>query len=197
LDNRCLDSYHKSFLNQTTLNLRKEKWSFLNREFTVLSVGSFDHFLTPPPSQLPTLFMDGPLQGTQHTPAIPPPPHSCMNASEFIINFWQLMVMSPIIRMSDISLNYLVLTENTNCGCPMKHFSLEIKNLGRQIGQINSGAFGVFSAKLSSPILVQWVPCPFFSLCNQYFYKKISKIFIWDWNLNLALRDLASAFLCP
>ena len=34
-DNRFLDSYHKSFLNQTTLDLRKEKWSFLNREFTV------------------------------------------------------------------------------------------------------------------------------------------------------------------
>ena len=31
---QLLDSVHKSFLNQTTLNLRKEKWSFLNREFT-------------------------------------------------------------------------------------------------------------------------------------------------------------------
>ena len=30
------DSLHKSFLNQTTLDLRKEKWTFLNREFTVL-----------------------------------------------------------------------------------------------------------------------------------------------------------------
>ena len=28
--------------------------------FLVLSVGNFDQFLTPPPSQLPTLFMDGP-----------------------------------------------------------------------------------------------------------------------------------------
>ena len=35
-DDQFLDSYHKSFLNQTTLDLRKEKWSFLNREFTVL-----------------------------------------------------------------------------------------------------------------------------------------------------------------
>ena len=34
-DNRFLDSLHKSFLNQTTLDLRKEKWTFLNREFTV------------------------------------------------------------------------------------------------------------------------------------------------------------------
>ena len=38
LDDRFLNSLlHKSFLNQTTLDLRKEKWSFLNREFTVLA----------------------------------------------------------------------------------------------------------------------------------------------------------------
>ena len=36
MEDRFLDSQHKSFLNQTTLNLRKEKWTFLNREFTVL-----------------------------------------------------------------------------------------------------------------------------------------------------------------
>ena len=35
-DDRFLDSLHKSFLNQTTLDLRKEKWTFLNQEFTVL-----------------------------------------------------------------------------------------------------------------------------------------------------------------
>jgi hypothetical protein len=34
-DNRFLDSVHKSFLNQTTLDSRKKKRSFLNREFTV------------------------------------------------------------------------------------------------------------------------------------------------------------------
>ena len=34
-DNQFFNSVHKSFLNQTTLDLRKEKWSFLNREFTV------------------------------------------------------------------------------------------------------------------------------------------------------------------
>ena len=34
-DDRFLNSLHKSFLNQTTLDLRKEKWTFLNREFTV------------------------------------------------------------------------------------------------------------------------------------------------------------------
>ena len=35
-DDRFLDSLHKSFLNQTTLDLRNGKWSFLNQEFTVL-----------------------------------------------------------------------------------------------------------------------------------------------------------------
>ncbi len=35
-DDRFLDSLHKSFLNQTTLYLRKEKWTFLNQEFTLL-----------------------------------------------------------------------------------------------------------------------------------------------------------------
>ena len=34
-DNRFLDSFHKYFFDQTTLKLRKEKWSFLNQEFTV------------------------------------------------------------------------------------------------------------------------------------------------------------------
>ena len=34
-DDRFLDSLNKYFLNQTTLDLRKEKWTFLNREFTV------------------------------------------------------------------------------------------------------------------------------------------------------------------
>ena len=37
------------------------------------------------------------------------------------------------------------------------HWSLELFGLGRQIVQISSGAFGVFSAKLSAQILVQWV----------------------------------------
>jgi hypothetical protein len=35
-DNRFLDSLYKSFLDQTTLDLSKEKWIFLNREFTVI-----------------------------------------------------------------------------------------------------------------------------------------------------------------
>ena len=46
--------------------------------------------------------------------------------------------------------------------------------LGRQFGQINFRAFGVFSANLSAPIFVLWVLCPCFSLFDHYFYKKIS-----------------------
>ena len=36
LDDWFLDSLHKYFLDQTTLDLRKENWTFLNLEFTVL-----------------------------------------------------------------------------------------------------------------------------------------------------------------
>ena len=36
-DDQFLDSLHKSFLNQTILDLRKEEWTFLNREFTVFT----------------------------------------------------------------------------------------------------------------------------------------------------------------
>jgi hypothetical protein len=48
--------------------------------------------------------------------------------------------------------------DDTDYGHPMKPFLIEIQKflgLGRQIGQINSGAFGVFSVELSAPILVQ------------------------------------------
>ena len=44
-DNWFLDSLHKSFLNQTTLDLRKEKWTFLNREFTVPLLWSWNIYL--------------------------------------------------------------------------------------------------------------------------------------------------------
>ena len=43
---------------------------------------------------------------------------------------------------------------------------------GRQIGPKILGAFWVFSAKLSAPILVQYSPC--FLIFNHYFYKKLS-----------------------
>ena len=36
LDNQFLDLLPRYFFNQTTLDLRKEKWTFLNQEFNVL-----------------------------------------------------------------------------------------------------------------------------------------------------------------
>jgi hypothetical protein len=100
-----------------------------------------------------------------------------MNGSEFNINFWQLMVMSPIIRMSAISLNYLALTKNTDCGRPIKPFLIKIQNLGRQIGQINSGAFGVFSAKLSASIFVKVRPMSIFSIMQPVFLQKTKPLY--------------------
>ena len=38
LEHQFLESVHKSFLNQTTLYSRKEKWSFLNRELIISSI---------------------------------------------------------------------------------------------------------------------------------------------------------------
>ena len=66
------------------------------------------------------------------------------------------------------------------------HQNPKLLGLGRQIGQINFGAFGVFSAKLSAPSLVQWVPCPCFPLFNQYFNKKLS-LYIHIPNIYLGL----------
>ena len=40
-DDRFLDSLHKFFLNQTTLNLRKKKWTLLNREFVVVKANYY------------------------------------------------------------------------------------------------------------------------------------------------------------
>ena len=84
------------------------------------------------------------------------------------------------------------------------HWNPKLLGLGRQIGQINSGAYGVFSAELSAPILVQSVPCPCFPLFNHYFYKKLT-LYIHIPNIYLGLgfefefglqriRDLA--FVC-
>ena len=78
----------------------------------------------------------------------------------------------------------------TKYGHPMKpffHWNSELLGLGRTIGQINSGAFEVFSADLSTPILVQWVPCPCFPLFNHYFYKKLSLYIIHIPNIYLGL----------
>ena len=75
------------------------------------------------------------------------------------------------------------------------HLNPELLGLGRQIGQIHSGAFAVFAVKLSAPIFVQWVPCPCFPLFNPYFYKKTkplyptSQLFIWEWDLNLGRKE--------
>ena len=51
--------------------------------------------------------------------------------------------------------------------------NLKLLSLGRQIRLKILGAFGVFWADLSPPILM-CVPCPCFPLINHYLYKKLS-----------------------
>ena len=66
---------------------------------------------------------------------------------------------------------------------PMKPFFIEIQNflgLGRQIGLINSGAFGVFLAELSASILVQCTavsPLPMFSIISPLFLQKTKPLY--------------------
>ena len=79
----------------------------------------------------------------------------------------------------------------------------KLLGFGRQIGLIFFEAFKVFSAKLSAPILVLWVPCPFFPLFNHYFYKKLS-LYSHIPNVYLGLgfqfgpqRITNIAFMCP
>ena len=58
------------------------------------------------------------------------------------------------------------------------HWNAELLGLGRQIGQINSGAFGVFSAELSPPILVHWVPNIYLGLGFEFGPQKIRNLAI-------------------
>ena len=89
--------------------------------------------------------------------------------------------------------------EITEYGRPTKHFFIEIQNFwawADKLGRKNAGAFGVFSAELSAPILVQW---PFFPKFNYYFYKKLSfSIHIPNIYLGLGFEfGPQRAFVCP
>ena len=90
-----------------------------------------------------------------------------------------------------LSLNFMTTEPNET----FIHWNPKLFGLGRQIGQINFGAFGVFLVDLTAPILVLWVPCPCFPLINHYFDKKLSiyisksQIFIWAWDLNLGRKE--------
>ena len=97
--------------------------------------------------------------------------------------YWNDMVWSPPICNQGMNQGLRKPNE------AFLHWNLLLLGLGRQIGQINSGAFGVFSAKISAPIFVQFCPC--FPLLNHYFYKKTKPLYpptkylfgigIWIW----------------
>ena len=89
-------------------------------------------------------------------------------------------------------------------GHPERGFFLKSQTFG--LGQTNwakhFGGIGVFSAKLSVLILVQWVPFPCFPLLDHYFYKKYAFLYphpkylfwigIWIW---ATIKDLAFVYL--
>ena len=67
------------------------------------------------------------------------------------------------------------------------HRNLKFWGLNRLFGRINFGAFGVFLADLSVPILVLWVSFPCFPSINHYFLKK-SRLYIQITIIHLGLR---------
>ena len=68
---------------------------------------------------------------------------------------------SPCLRTTDVQWNF---------------FLLKSRNFGLE--QINSGALGVFSVKLSVPILaLWWVPCPCFPLFSKLFLQKSNPLY--------------------
>ena len=84
------------------------------------------------------------------------------------------------------------------------HWIPELLGLGKQIGQINCGAFGVFSAKLqeselSVPILVQWLHVFHYSSIiseKLNFYNYIQNIYMglrFEFGLQ-RINDLAFAY---
>ena len=132
----------------------------------------------------------------------------------FCLNILNTPKPFPILRMSLLQGVFLTKTTETvidhqkhRLRTPNEaffHWNPELLGLGRQIGQINSGSFGVFSAKLSAPMLAQWVLCPCFPLFNHYlyFYKKLS-LYIHIPNIYLGfefeffpqgIRDLTSMY---
>ena len=79
---------------------------------------------------------------------------------------------------------------------PFFYWNLELLGLGRQIGQMNTRAFGVFSAKLSAPILLQSM----FSIIKKLsLYIYIPNIYLgsgFEFEFGLQrIRDLA--IVCP
>ena len=98
--------------------------------------------------------------------------------------FWSILSFKKptshgVWMPNDCNLNKYVSIVRLNHGHLFFNWSLfswnpELLCLCRQIGQVNSEAFGVFLAKIISTILVQWVLCPCFPLFNHHCYKKIN-----------------------
>ena len=81
---------------------------------------------------------------------------------------------------------------STDYGRPMKPFFFEIPNFCAW-----AGAFGVFSAKLSAPILGTVSPLSMFSIIQPLFLQKTKPLYphpkylpIWDWDLNSGRKEL-------
>jgi hypothetical protein len=79
---------------------------------------------------------------------------------------------------------------------PFFHWNPKLLGLGRQVGQMNFGAFGVFSAKLSAPILAHVFHCSIvISTKKLSLYIHIPNKYLGFEFGPRRIRDLA--FMCP
>ena len=123
---------------------------------------------------------------------------------------WLLKLLTrkslSLLQSNPDNLFYRSLTpRTTDAQWSLFHWNPELLELGRQIGQINSGAFEVFSAKLSAPFWCSESLVHVFHYSTLISTKKLS-LYIHTPNVYLGLgfefkygpqriRDLA--FLCP
>ena len=88
----------------------------------------------------------------------------CIHASKIDLKIWYAdMLLGHHWFTPRIKKKIHNKLENTDYGRPMKPFFIEISNFWALADNL-----GVFSADLSAPILVLWVPCPCFPLFNNY-----------------------------
>ena len=72
------------------------------------------------------------------------------------------------------------------------HWNPELLGLGKQFGQINFRAFGIFGRFISTHFCTV-SPLSTFSIIQPLLLQKLSlyiHIFIWDWDLNLGRKEL-------
>ena len=115
--------------------------------------------------------------------------HVCMPETNFLVFCPKALLLNTVVNFIDLL--WLVISCHHGLRTPYEaffHWNQELLDLPRKNWAGKIWGFGVFLAELSAPILVQWVPCPCFSLFNHYFYKKTKTFYIHIPNSYLGFR---------